>query len=147
MTVDHIEKMNMILLVTGMMVGFAYSMEVFIAGYSQVEYEKAIFIYRATGPYAGAYWIMITCNVISPQFFWVKKFRRNVALTFVISIVINIGMWFERFVIVVSSLSTDFLPSSWGYYTATICDVSTYVATFGLFFTLFLLRSEEHTSE
>ncbi len=139
MTIDHMEKMNMILLVTGMMVGFAYAMEFFIAWYSGVEYEKAIFILRATGPYAWAYWIMITCNVLSPQFFWVKKFRRNVALTFVISIVVNIGMWFERFVIAVTSLSTDFLPSSWGYYTPTLWDVLTYVGTFGLFFTFFLL--------
>jgi Ni/Fe-hydrogenase subunit HybB-like protein len=139
MTIDHMEKMNMILLVTGMMVGFAYLMEFFIAWYSGVEYEKAIFILRATGPYAWAYWIMITCNVVSPQIFWVKKFRRNVALTFVISIVINIGMWFERFVIAVTSLSTDFLPSSWGYYSPTVWDVLTYVGTFGLFFTFFLL--------
>ncbi len=139
MTIDHMEKMNMILLVTGMMVGFAYLMEVFIAWYSGVEYEKAIFMLRATGPYAWAYWIMITCNVLSPQFFWVKKYRRNVALTFVISIIVNIGMWFERFVIAVTSLSTDFMPSSWGYYSPTIWDVLTYVGTFGLFFTFFLL--------
>jgi len=139
MTVDHIEKMNIIILVTGSMVGFAYAMEFFIAWYSGVEYEKAIFIIRATGPYAWAYWIMITCNVISPQLFWFKKLRRHVAFTFVISIVVNIGMWFERFVIAVTSLSTDFLPSSWGYYSPTIWDVVTYLGTFGLFFTFFLL--------
>ncbi|NBC25980.1 MAG: hydrogenase [Bacteroidetes bacterium] len=139
MTVDHIEKMNLIILVTGSMVGFAYLMEFFIAWYGQVEYEKAIFILRATGPYAWAYWIMITCNVLSPQFFWSKKLRRNVTFTFIISIVVNIGMWFERFVITVSSLSTDYLPSSWGYFSPTIWDVLTYVGTFGLFFTFFLL--------
>src|SRR5690554_3305961 len=139
MTDDHIEKMNIVLLVTGMMVGFAYSMEFFIAWYSGVEYEKAIFILRATGPYAWTYWTMIFCNVVSSQFFWFKSLRRNVALTFVISIVVNIGMWFERFVIVVTSLSTDFLPSSWGYYSPTFWDVATYVGTFGLFFTFFLL--------
>ncbi|MEX1011438.1 MAG: NrfD/PsrC family molybdoenzyme membrane anchor subunit [Balneolaceae bacterium] len=139
MTLDHIEKMNIILLVTGMMVGFAYGMEKFIAWYGGVEYEKAIFMYRASGPYAWAYWIMISCNVLAPQFYWVKKFRRHIGLTFVISIIINIGMWFERFVIVVSSLSQDYLPSSWGYYTPTIWDVMTYVGTFGLFFTFFLL--------
>ncbi|WP_340103648.1 NrfD/PsrC family molybdoenzyme membrane anchor subunit [Rhodohalobacter sp. 8-1] len=139
MTVDHIEKMNLIILVTGSMVGFAYLMEFFIAWYSQVEYEKAIFIIRATGPYAWAYWIMISCNVISPQFFWSKKLRRNVTFTFIISIVVNIGMWFERFVITVTSLSTDYLPSSWGYFSPTIWDVLTYVGTFGLFFTFFLL--------
>jgi Ni/Fe-hydrogenase subunit HybB-like protein len=139
MTVDHIEKMNIIILVTGTMVGFAYLMEFFIAWYSGVEYEKAIFILRAIGPYAWAYWIMIICNVLSPQFFWSKKLRRNVTFTFIISIVVNIGMWFERFVITVTSLSTDFLPSSWGYYTPTFWDVITYVGTFGLFFTFFLL--------
>ncbi|HKL15885.1 MAG TPA: NrfD/PsrC family molybdoenzyme membrane anchor subunit [Balneolaceae bacterium] len=139
MTDDHIEKMNLIILVTGSMVGFAYIMEFFIAWYGQVEYEKAIFIIRATGPYAWAYWIMITCNVLSPQFFWSKKLRRNVTFTFIISIVVNIGMWFERFVITVSSLSTDYLPSSWGYFSPTIWDVLTYVGTFGLFFTFFLL--------
>ncbi|MCC5939949.1 MAG: polysulfide reductase NrfD [Balneolaceae bacterium] len=139
MTVDHIEKMNIIILVTGSMVGFAYAMEFFIAWYGGVEYEKAIFIIRATGPYAWAYWIMIACNVLSPQFFWSKKLRRHVAFTFVISIVVNIGMWFERFVITVTSLSTDFLPSSWGYYSPTFWDVVTYIGTFGLFFTFFLL--------
>jgi len=139
MTVDHIEKMNIIIMVTGSMVGFAYLMEFFVAWYSGVEYEKAIFILRATGPYAWAYWIMITCNVISPQVFWSKKLRRNVAFTFFISIVVNIGMWFERFVIAVTSLSTDFLPSSWGYFSPTFWDVITYVGTFGLFFTFFLL--------
>jgi molybdopterin-containing oxidoreductase family membrane subunit len=139
MTDDHIEKMNLIILVTGSMVGFAYLMEFFIAWYGQVEYEKAIFIIRATGPYAWAYWIMISCNVLSPQFFWSKKLRRNVTFTFIISIVVNIGMWFERFVITVSSLSTDYLPSSWGYFSPTIWDVLTYVGTFGLFFTFFLL--------
>ncbi len=139
MTVDHIEKMNIIILVTGSMVGFAYLMEFFIAWYSGVEYEKAIFILRAIGPYAWAYWIMIACNVLSPQFFWSKKLRRSVTFTFIISIVVNIGMWFERFVITVTSLSTDFLPSSWGYYSPTFWDVITYVGTFGLFFTHFLL--------
>ncbi len=94
---------------------------------------------RAAGPYAWAYWIMFACNVFSPQFFWSKKLRRNVTFTFIISIVVNIGMWFERFVITVTSLSTDFLPSSWGYYSPTIWDIATYVGTFGLFFTFFLL--------
>ena len=139
MTDDHIEKMNIIILVTGSMVGFAYLMEFFIAWYGQVEYEKAIFILRATGPYAWAYWIMITCNVLSPQFFWSKKLRKHVGFTFFISIVVNIGMWFERFVITVTSLSTDFLPSSWGYYSPTMWDMLTYLGTFGLFGTFFLL--------
>ena len=139
MTVDHIEKMNIIILVTGSMVSFAYFMEIFIAWYGGVEYEKAIFIIRATGPYAWAFWIMIACNVISPHVFWSKKLRRNVGFTFLISIVVNIGMWFERFVITVTSLSTDFLPSSWGYYSPTFWDIATYIGTFGLFGSSFLL--------
>jgi len=131
--------MNIIILVTGSMVGFAYMMEFFIAWYSGVEYEQAIFIKRATGPYAWAYWTMMSCNVLSPQFFWFKKLRRSVGFTFFISIVVNIGMWFERFVIVVSSLANDYLPSSWNYFSPTIWDILTYVGTFGLFFTMFLL--------
>lgn len=139
MTIDHVEKMNIIILVTGNMVGFAYAMEFFIAWYGGVEYEKFAFINRAFGPYAWAYWTMITCNVIAPQFFWVKKFRRNITLTFILSIVINIGMWFERFVITVTSLAQDYLPSSWGYFSPTYVDVLIYVGTLGLFFTCFLL--------
>jgi molybdopterin-containing oxidoreductase family membrane subunit len=139
MTNDHMEKMNIIIMVTGSMVGFAYMMEFFIAWYSGVEYEKAIFILRATGPYAWAYWIMMACNVISPQFFWSKKLRTNVTFTFIISIVVNIGMWFERFVITVTSLANDYLPSSWDYYSPTIWDALTYIGTFGLFGTMFLL--------
>ena len=140
-TDDHIEKMNIIILVTGSMVGFAYLMEVFIAWYSGVSYEQDIFRLRALGPYSWAYWIMITCNVISPQLFWIKRFRRHIGLTFGISIVVNIGMWFERFVITVTSLATDYLPSSWDYYTATIWDVATYVGTFGLFFYILFIIS------
>lgn len=139
MTLDHIEKVNMIILVTGNMVGFAYIMEFFIAWYSGVTYEKAAFINRAMGPYAWAYWTMFLCNVISPQFFWSKKMRRNITVSFILSIVVNIGMWFERFVITVTSLAQDFLPSSWGYYSPTKWDMLTYLGTFGLFFTFFLL--------
>ncbi len=139
MTDDHVEKMNLIILVTGNMVGFAYIMEFFIAWYSGVTYEKAAFINRAMGPYAWAYWTMFLCNVISPQFFWSKKMRRNIKVSFILSIVVNIGMWFERFVITVTSLAQDFLPSSWGYYSPTWVDIGTYIGTFGLFFTFFLL--------
>jgi molybdopterin-containing oxidoreductase family membrane subunit len=139
MTDDHLEKMNIIIMVTGSMVGFAYIMEFFMAWYSGVEYEKFIFLQRATGPYAWAYWTMMLCNVISPQVYWSKKLRRNVGFTFFISIVVNIGMWFERFVITITSLSQDFLPSSWDVYTPTWVDILTYVGTFGLFFTMFLL--------
>jgi Ni/Fe-hydrogenase subunit HybB-like protein len=139
MTVNHIEKMNMIILVTGTMVGFAYVMEFFIAWYGGVEYEKFAFINRALGPYSWAYWMMFLCNVFSPQFFWSKRMRRSVTASFILSIVVNIGMWFERFVITVTSLAQDFLPGAWGYYSPTWVDVLTYVGTFGLFFTNFLL--------
>ena len=138
-TINHFEKMNKIMLLTGMMVGYAYGMEFFIAWYSGNEYETFTFLNRAFGPYAWAYWTMITCNVFIPQLFWFKKIRRSIPAMFVITIFINIGMWFERFVIVVSSLSRDFLPSSWDYYAPTIFDVSLLVGSFGLFFTLFLL--------
>ncbi|NBB87476.1 MAG: hydrogenase [Bacteroidetes bacterium] len=138
-TVDHLEKMNIIILVTGTIVGFAYITEFFVAWYSQVEYEQYAFLNRALGPYAWAYWTMMTCNLIAPQFFWVKKLRRSVPFMFAISIVVNIGMWFERFVITITSLHRDFLPSSWGYYTPTFVDIGTFIGSFGLFFFLFLL--------
>jgi molybdopterin-containing oxidoreductase family membrane subunit len=138
-TVSHIESMNKIIILTGSIVGIAYITEFFIAWYSGVEYEQYAFMNRAFGPYAWAYWIMMTCNVITPQLFWIKKIRINLTATFIISIFINIGMWFERFVIVVTSLHRDFLPSSWTMYKPTIEEVGLYVGTFGLFFTLFLL--------
>jgi Ni/Fe-hydrogenase subunit HybB-like protein len=131
--------MAKIMLATGMMVGYAYSTEFFIAWYSGVQYEAFAFLNRAFGPYAWAYWIMVTCNVLVPQLFWIKKLRTNVVMLFIASILVNVGMWFERFVIVVTSLSRDYLPAAWGYYTPTIVDVLTFVGSFGLFFTLFLL--------
>jgi molybdopterin-containing oxidoreductase family membrane subunit len=137
-TLKHLERMNIIMLVTGMMVGYAYSMEFFISWYSGNEYEKFTFINRAFGPYAWAYWIMITCNVVVPQMFWFKKLRTSIPVMFVASILINVGMWFERFVIVVT-LHRDFLPSSWDYYKPTIWDVGIFVGSIGLFFTFFLL--------
>jgi molybdopterin-containing oxidoreductase family membrane subunit len=138
-TLDHLEKMNKIMLLTGMMVGYAYAVEFFIAWYSGNIYEQFVFLNRAFGNYAWAYWIMITCNVVVPQIFWFKKWRRAVPVMFAAAILINVGMWFERFVIVVTSLSRDFLPANWDYYKPTIWDVSTFVGSFGLFFTLFLL--------
>ncbi|MBM4061733.1 MAG: hydrogenase [Planctomycetes bacterium] len=138
-TLNHLDNVAKILLLTGTMVGYAYAMEFFIAWYSGVEYEQFAFLNRAFGPYAWAYWIMVTCNVISPQFFWFRKLRRNPAVLFVLSIFVNIGMWFERFVITVTSLHRDFLPSSWGMFSPTLIDVLTYVGSFGLFFTFFLL--------
>ena len=138
-TVNHLEKMNKIILVTGSMVGYAYMTEFFIAWYSGNEFEVFAFINRAFGPYAWAYWIMFLCNVITPQIFWFKKLRRSIPVMFVASIFVNIGMWFERFVITVTSLSRDYLPSSWDYYSPSIWDILTFVGSFGLFFTFFLL--------
>lgn len=138
-TIQHIELMNVVIIITGSIVGIAYITEFFIAWYSGVEAEQYAFINRATGPYWWAYWSMMTCNVISPQLFWFKKIRTNLAATFVISIIVNIGMWFERFVIIVTSLHRDYLPSSWAMFYPTIYDVGVYLFTFGLFFTAFFL--------
>jgi len=139
-TMKHLELMNKIMLTTGSLVGYAYAMEFFIAWYSGNEYERYVFfVNRATGPYAWAYWTMVSCNVLSPQVFWFKRFRTSIPVMFVVSILINIGMWFERFVIIVTSLHRDFLPSSWGYFRPTLVDICTYCGTLGLFFTAFLL--------
>ncbi|QDH79346.1 hydrogenase [Echinicola soli] len=138
-TMVHIELMNIVIIITGSIVGIAYITEFFIAWYSGVEAEQYAFINRAFGPYWWAYWSMMTCNVISPQLFWFKKIRTSIVFTFALSIVVNIGMWFERFVIIVTSLHRDFLPSSWAMFYPTWADVGVYLFTFGLFFTLFLL--------
>ncbi len=138
-TINHIELMNIIIIITGSIVGIAYITEFFIAWYSGVEAEQYAFINRATGPYWWAYATMMTCNVISPQLFWFKKIRTNIAATFILSIIVNIGMWFERFVIIVTSLHRDYLPSSWAMFYPTFYDVGVYLFTFGLFFTAFLL--------
>lgn len=138
-TMKHIENMNKIILVTGSLVGYAYAMEFFIAWYSGNEYESFAFVNRAFGPYAWAYWTMISCNVICPQLYWFKKLRTSIFFSFVISIFVNIGMWFERFVITVTSLNRDFLPASWRYFTPTLFDCLFLVGSFGLFFTFFLL--------
>ena len=137
-TMKHIENMNKIIMLTGSLVGYAYIMEFFIAAYSGNEYESFAFVNRAFGPYAWAYWTMMTCNVISPQLFWSKRLRTNIVFSFILSIFVNIGMWFERFVITITSLANDFLPSSWDYYVPTKIDVAMLIGSFGLFFTLFL---------
>jgi len=138
-TITHIELMNIVIIITGSIVGIAYITEFFIAWYSGVAAEQYAFVNRMFGPYWWAYWSMMTCNVISPQLFWFKKIRTSIAATFILSIVVNIGMWFERFVIIVTSLHRDFLPSSWVMFYPTITDVGVYMFTFGLFFTCFLL--------
>ena len=138
-TVGHIEAMNKIILLTGSIVGTAYITELFVSWYSGNIFEQFAFTNRVTGPYWWAYLTMMSCNVLSPQFFWFKKLRRSVVFTFILSIFVNIGMWFERFVIIVTSLHRDYLPSSWTYYSPTISEVGIFIATLGLFFTLFLL--------
>ena len=138
-TQGHIDNICKITLATGTMVGYAYSMEFFIAWYGANSYESFAFINRAFGNYWWAYWIMVSCNVISPQLFWFKKIRDNTPLVWIISIFVNIGMWFERFVIANTTLSRDFLPSSWGYYSPTVVDIFTFAGTFGFFSVLFLL--------
>ncbi|MFT4703712.1 MAG: Ni/Fe-hydrogenase subunit HybB-like protein [Bradymonadia bacterium] len=138
-TIRHLENMAKVILLTGSLVGYAYAMEFFIAWYGANEYEQFAFINRAFGPYAWGYWTMVSCNVITPQIFWFKKARQSPIIIFIATIFVNIGMWFERFVITVSSLHRDFLPSSWEYYRPTIWDALTFAGSFGLFFTLFCL--------
>ncbi len=138
-TLHHIESMCKVIIATGGIVGMAYLTEVFVAWYSGNEYEQFAFRNRMLGPMAWAYWIMVSCNVLIPQLLWIRSLRRNVAVVFAISILINVGMWFERFVIITISLTRDFLPASWDSYMPTIIEVATLVGSFGLFLTLFLL--------
>jgi molybdopterin-containing oxidoreductase family membrane subunit len=138
-TDDHVDKMCKIILLTGSIVGYAYAMEFFIAWYGGNAFEQYAFINRATGPYWWAYWSMIFCNVAAPQLFWFRYFRRHVIWVFIVCNFVNAGMWFERFVIIVTSLHRDFLPSSWGMFYPTWVDIWTFVGTFGIFLALFLL--------
>jgi len=138
-TVEHIESMNKVILLTGTIVGVAYLTELFIAWYSGYVYEQFAFFNRALGPYWWSYFGMMFCNVVSPQFFWKKSWRRNITLTFFLSIVVNIGMWFERFVIIATTLARDYLPSSWSLYSPSWVEIGIYIGTFGLFFTCYLI--------
>jgi molybdopterin-containing oxidoreductase family membrane subunit len=140
-TIKHIEYMNVIIILTGSLVGTAYMTELFMSWYSGVEFEQYAFLNRATGPYWWAYAIMMTCNVLTPQLYWIKSIRTSFVATFVISIFINIGMWFERFVIIVTSLHRDYLPSAWTMFSPTFIDIGIFLGTIGFFFTLFLLYS------
>ncbi|MBE0663582.1 MAG: polysulfide reductase NrfD [Bacteroidales bacterium] len=133
-TDKHLEFISQVLKYGSLIIGSAYLMEMFIAWYSGVNYEMYTFLNaRATGSFAFEFWIMVICNAVLPQFFWFKKVRTSIVWLFIISIFINIGMWFERFVILVSSLSEDYLPSSWVSYSPTLVDIGLYVGTFGLF--------------
>jgi molybdopterin-containing oxidoreductase family membrane subunit len=135
----HIDAMAKMVLTTGSLVAVAYATEAFISMYSGNQYETFLLMNRTLGPMAWAYWITVVCNVLTPQLLWSRRIRRNLAMVFSICIFVNIGMWFERFVIVVSSLQRDYLPSSWAGYTPTSIELITLAGSFGLFFTCFLL--------
>jgi Ni/Fe-hydrogenase subunit HybB-like protein len=138
-TMHHIEAMCKVIIATAGIVSMAYMTEFFTAWYSGNEYERFTFINRAFGPYAWAYWIMFSCNVFVPQLLWSKKIRTNLMFVFFIVIFINVGMWFERFVIIMTSLTRDYLPASWASYSPTTIELATMIGSFGLFFSLFLL--------
>ncbi|MGI9455920.1 MAG: NrfD/PsrC family molybdoenzyme membrane anchor subunit [Aeoliella sp.] len=135
----HLENMAKVMLGTGLMVAFAYSVEIFTAWYSGHHYEQFVFMNRPLGPYWWAFLIMVFCNVVAPQALWFSAVRRRVWVIFAVAIAVNVGMWFERFVIVVTSLHRDYLPSSWAMFTPTWVDLGMLLGSFGLFFTLFLL--------
>jgi molybdopterin-containing oxidoreductase family membrane subunit len=145
-TIEHIEVMNKVIVLTGSIVGIAYLTELFISWYSVNPFEGYEFAQNRVNlfsPYGWSYWLMMSCNVISPQIFWFRKLRRNIVVTFFMSIIVNIGMWFERFVIIVTSIYRDYVPSSWAtYYRPTIWEVGFYLGTFGLFFTCYFLFSK-----
>ncbi len=135
----HVDVMCKLIVLTSGIVALAYGTEFFTAMYSASQYEQFVFKNRALGPMAWAYWTMVGCNVITPQFFWFKAVRRRFGVVFVLTLFVNVGMWFERFVIVVTSLHRDYLPSSWSSYAPTSIEVATLLGSFGLFFTAFLL--------
>ncbi len=138
-TTRHLELMGKVMLTTGWIVAYGYFSEFFNAWRSGDIYEKFTAANRAAGPYAPYFWSLIFCNIIAMQFLWARRVRRSPVLLFIIAIIINIGMWLERFIIVVTSLHRDFLPSSWGMYRPTFWDWSTYIGTFGLFLSLLFL--------
>jgi Ni/Fe-hydrogenase subunit HybB-like protein len=138
-TMRHLDNMAKVMLATGMIVAYGYMMETFMAFYSGDQYDRYLILNRMTGPYAVVYWSLIACNIVIPQAMWSRKVRSSVPALFAISLVVNVGMWLERFVIIVISLSRDYIPSIWNMYYPTKWDWMTYIGTFGLFFTLFFL--------
>jgi molybdopterin-containing oxidoreductase family membrane subunit len=138
-TMRHIHNMAKVMLATGLIVAYGYMMEAFFGWYSANEYESYMIWNRMTGPYAYFYWALILCNVIVPQFLWSNKIRSNLLVLWLISLVVGVGMWLERFVIIVVSLHRDFLPSSWGMYSPTMWDWTMFIGTIGLFFSLLFL--------
>ena len=145
-TIEHIDVMNKVIVLTGSIVGVAYLTELFIAWYGQNKFEGWAFMQNRVNlfsPLGWSYYIMMGCNVLSPQIFWFRKLRRNIVVTFFMSVIVNIGMWFERFVIIVTSIYRDYLPSSWStYYSPTPWEIGFYLGTFGLFFTCYFLFSK-----
>jgi molybdopterin-containing oxidoreductase family membrane subunit len=131
--------MAKVLMATGWMVAYGYFSEFFTAWYSADEFERFMSLNRVIGPYAPEFWALITCNILAPQLLWARRFRCSPIALFFVALVVNVGMWLERFVIVVTSLHRDFLPSSWGMYHGTIWDWSTFIGTIGLFLALLFL--------
>ena len=138
-TLKHIELMNTVMLVAGSIVAVAYLTEFFMAMRSHSEFEQYVFRNRATGAYAWAFWTMIICNIVLPQLLWFKKLRRSITFSVCVALVVCVGMWFERFVIIVTSLHRGYLPSSWTMFSPTWVDIGIFVGTLGFFFLLFLL--------
>jgi molybdopterin-containing oxidoreductase family membrane subunit len=138
-TSRHVEAMTKLVLTTSSLVGLSYAIEFFTALYSGNRYESFTFLNRAFGPLAWGFVVMVACNVLIPQLFWIQRVRRNSLAVFVISVLVNVGMWMERFVIIVGSLERDFLPSSWSWYVPTLIEIAILLGSFGLFFTCFLV--------
>jgi molybdopterin-containing oxidoreductase family membrane subunit len=138
-TPRHVDAMTKLVLANSSLVGLAYAIEFFTALYAGKPYESFIFLNRALGPLAWGFAIMVVCNVLIPQLLWFRQVRSYFLAVFVISILVNVGMWMERFVIIVGSLERDFLPSSWSDYTPTVIEIATLLGSFGLFFTCFLV--------
>jgi len=138
-TMRHLDNMARVMLATGLVVAYGYMMETFCAWYSASNYEEFMITNRFFGPYNKLYWSLIFCNVVAPQLLWFKRVRLNLGLLFLMSIIVSIGMWLERYIIIVVSLHRDFLPSSWGMYTGTVWDWATFIGTLGLFSSLLFL--------
>jgi molybdopterin-containing oxidoreductase family membrane subunit len=138
-TSRHVDAMTKLVLATSGLVGLSYGMEIFTALYSGNSYEHLALVNRLEGKLAWCFWLMVACNVLIPQFFWLRGVRRSLLLVFLISVFVNVGMWFERFVIIVTALERDFLPSSWSDYAPTSIELATLAGSFGLFFTCFLV--------
>jgi hypothetical protein len=135
----HLENMAKIILVTGLIVAYGYMMEAFFGWYSANPYESYMILNRMKGPYAWMYWALLFCNAVAPHVFWFKRMRTSITALFTVSVIVSIGMWFERFIIVVTSLHRDFLPSSWGMYYPTKWDFGMFLGTIGLFVSLLFL--------